>query len=126
MTVRRYTEPGAGWCTIIFTQGDFLFTLELCNLCYIFYVIVIVFLFQMLGGDNMKKNNNTEQMIQNHNHSRREFIKKTGRLLAWVPPALVVISQNRQAFANQSWNNGRGNLDHYGDGNGGPDHYKKK
>ena len=68
----------------------------------------------------MKKNDNNLARTKHHENSRRQFIKKAGKLMVWVPPALVVLSQNRQAFAAQSWNPGRGNRDHPGDGNGGP------
>lgn len=74
----------------------------------------------------MKKNNDTNHNSKTHDRSRRQFLKTAGKMAAWIPPALIVISSNQKAFANQSWNNGQGNLDHYGTGNGGPDHYKQK
>jgi hypothetical protein len=73
-----------------------------------------------LGVIKMKKNNNAPVGKKHHEKSRRKFIKAAGKLLVWVPPALVVLSQNPDAFAAQSWNPGKGNRDHPGDGNGGP------
>lgn len=66
------------------------------------------------------KNNNSVRPINSKKKTRREFIKSVGKLAMWIPPALIVLSHSKEALAAQSWNPGRGNQNHPGDGNGGP------